>query len=302
MGYDLAHHSDFVQTHTKAYRLHDGYQLLFGVDPDAGKCADFKRLTDRPAYRSLHEAMRHSSSVDVVSLCVGVEHRCDLWQAMAQMHPKVVIVEKPLAQNLREARKILLWAKANKVDLCVNYLRRFDPSTMELKSIFKERKYGKVTGVDIRYNGGFYNNASHYIDMMLVLFGKPLQVSRGLICKRGNDYAVDFTITYPGFVVHGRSVDVDCPIGELTFWCEGAQICYRKFGQVIDVLTLQPDPVFRKFNELAPKAQIKSRLAYAMGRMIDQVYRFCSGHGNMGSSGKDALETLEICERIILKH
>lgn len=299
MGYDLAHQKDFVQTHTKAYLQHGGYQLSFGVDPDVQKRKDFNRLTGSPAYASLEEAVRHVPSVDVVSVCAPNEARANLWKPLSRLGSRVVVLEKPLAKNLKDAGRVLAWARANKVELCVNYLRRFDRSTQAIKTMFERRTYGKVVGVDIRYNGGFYNNASHYIDMMLALFGEPLRVAHDQKLRRGKDHDVDFKMVYPGFVVHGRSVGVDCPVGELTFWCEGAEVLYRKFGQEITVLKPKPDPVFRKFNELAPMGRIESRLAYSMGEMIGHVYGVCCGKRKLISDGQSAWETLLICERIL---
>lgn len=301
MGYDMAHQGDFVQTHTKAYLRHPGFQLSFGVDPAPPKCADFKRLTQRPAYLSFEEALRDFPSVDAVSVCVPVEARKDLWKPLAGLHPKVVVLEKPLAKSVAEAKRVLSWTKVNRVNLCVNYLRRFDESTSALRVLFEKRKYGRVIGVDIRYNGGFFNNASHYIDLVIALFGMPRSLRHTRLIKEGGDFNVDFVLEYSGFCVHGRSVAVDCPVGELTFWCKSAQIAYRRFGQQIDVLTPQPDQVFRKFNELALRGTIKNRLAYAMEQMVGHVYEVCCGKEKLISDGKSAFETLQICERILQK-
>jgi predicted dehydrogenase len=302
LGYDLLHGKDYVQTHTKAYLRHRGFQLLFGVDLDAAKRSAFKRYSGKPAYVSLKEALKDFPSVDVLSLCVGPQHRATLWDAVAQIHPKVLILEKPLAKDISEGKRIVSWAAKNKISLCVNYFRRFETQSYLFKFLFKKKRWGRLVGVDIRYNGGFYNNASHYIDLMRLLFGTPRKAGHAEVRKNKTDVDVDFYLEYPSFRVLGRSVDVGCPVGEITFWCERAQICYRKFGQQIDILEMKPDPVFRKFNELALDRTIKTKTPYAMAHMADAVYEFCCGRQTLLSDGKNALETLELCGNILSKH
>lgn len=301
LGYDLEHRKDYVQTHTKAYLRHKGFRLSFGVDPDSKKRIAFERFSRRPSYDSIEHASKDFPSVDVLSLCVAPEHRDPLWDGIARMRPKTVILEKPLARDLAAGKRIVAWAAKNRINLCVNYFRRFEPTTYFLDLFFKNREWGNLLGVDIWYNGGFFNNASHYIDLMLLLFGKPLKARHEQIRKSSLDFEVDFELQYPSFKVHGRSVQVDCPVGEITFWCQRAQICYRKFGQQIDILRPKPDPIFRKFKELALVRSIKTRAPYAMAYMAESVYRSLCRDQSLVSTGKDALETLKICENVRLK-
>jgi predicted dehydrogenase len=301
LGYDLAHDKDYVQTHTKAYLNHRGFQLSFGVDPDPKKRAAFERFSRCPSYGSFKDALKDSSSVDILSLCVASEHRNQLWDVIAHMHPKVVVLEKPLAKKVVEGERIISWARKNKIELAVNYIRRFEPSTYVIKAALEKKRLGCTVGVDIRYNGGFYNNASHYIDLMMLFFGKPQKVRHTQVKKNAHDFDVDFNLEYPSFEVHGRSVDTNCPVGEITIWCENGKFVYQKFGQQIDVFEAKPDPVFRKFNELAFINTIEAKTAYALGNMAENVYRFCCGESKLLSDGKNAFEALRLCENILSK-
>lgn len=299
LGYDLAHDNDYVQTHAKAYVQNRNFTLAFGVDPDAKKRKDFERFTHAKAYGSLNNALKEFSSVDVMSVCVAPEHRGQLWDEVARMHPRVLVLEKPLAKDVREAKRILAWARTNKISLVVNYIRRFEPSTYVLKAALKKKRLGRTVGVDLRYNGGFYNNASHYIDLLRLIFGEPSKARHVRSEKDGRDLQVDFVLEYPDFEVHGRSVKTKCPAGEITFWCEQGKFFYQRFGQTIDVFEVRPDPVFRKFEELALTNSISGRTAYAMGGVVDHVYELCEGKKNSLSDGNNALETLKLCESIL---
>ncbi|MBL8013219.1 MAG: Gfo/Idh/MocA family oxidoreductase [Candidatus Omnitrophica bacterium] len=300
LGYDLVHGNDYVQTHTKAFLADDGFELLFGVDPDSAKRSTFERFTKRPSYGSLTDAGKNFPSVDVISLCVGLNERPALWDMIASVQPKVVILEKPLGKSLTDGKQIVAWAAKNDISLFVNYIRRVEQSTQKLKTLLESKQYGALTGIDIRYNGGFFNNASHYIDMMLFLLGRPNKVWHLEKRKDGQDLRVDFCLQYPSFKVYGNYACVDCPVGELIFWCEKAQICYRKFGQEIEILTPQKDPVFRKFKELAHHRTMKTTMPYAMAHVVEHVRRAYHGKERLLSDGRSACETLEICEHVLL--
>ena len=301
LGYDLAHNKDFIQTHTKAFLKHHGFNLVFGVDPEPGKRKAFKRYRGCPSYLSLESAISDFSAVDVVSVCVASEQRESLWKGITLLRPKIVVLEKPLAKKVDDALRIVTWAKKNKIALVVNYIRRFEPSTYVLKAALQNKRLGQLIGVDIRYNGGFYNNASHYIDLMILFFGSPSKVRRTRVKKNGHDLDMDFVLEYPSFEVQGRSIDTLCPVGEIAFWCEQGKFYYQKFGQQIDLYEVKPDPVFCKFNELALVKTITGTTAFAMGNMVDHVYDFCHGQVKLLSDGKSALETLRVCENILSK-
>lgn len=299
LGYDLAHDKDYVQTHTKAYLNHKGIQLSFGVDPDSKKRKAFERFSRCAAYSSLDDASKDFPSVDIISFCVAPEDRGQLWDTAARMRPKVVVLEKPLAKKVSEGKQVLSWAKKNKIALAVNYLRRFEPSTYVLKAALEKRRLGKTLGVDIRYNGGFFNNASHYIDLMILFFGKPKKVCHTRVKKAGGDVHADFVMEYPSFHIQGRSIEMACPVGEITFWCDNGKFFYQKFGQRIDIFEAQPDPVFRKFNELAMTKTIETTMAYAMKGMADNIFQFCRDKEKLLSDGQSAMETLELCGNIL---
>ena len=301
LGYDLLHNKDYVQTHSKAYLKHRGFNLAFGVDPDPKKRAAFKSFSQCSPFGSLSDAIKDFPSVNIVSVCVAPENRGSLWDVISFLKPKVVVLEKPLAKEIAEGERIISWARKNKITVVVNYIRRFEPTTYVLKAALEKKRLGKMVGVDIRYNGGFYNNASHYIDLMMLFFGKPRKARHTQAKKSGHDLDVDFVLDYPSFEVQGRSVNTNCPVGELTFWCERGKFFYQKFGQQIDVYEAKPDPVFRKFKELTLINTIPGTTAYAMSNMVDHVYDCCNGQVKLLSDGKSAMETLIVCENILSK-
>lgn len=299
LGYDLGHKKGHVLTHTGAYLKHKNFRLLFGVDGHDDKRKDFQKKTRAPAFGSAEEALKKYGSVDAVSLCVPPGRRMELLEQIVKFHPRVILMEKPLAEDIPAAKRTMALCKRHGIGICVNYIRRFDKGTLALKRIIEDRVLGDVSHVDIFYNGGLRNNASHFIDTLLFLFGKPGSVDTVAKKGSGGDYDADFFLYYPGFYAFFKSVAVDCPVAEIHLWFDKGKIEYRRFGFGIDVYGLKDDPVYKGYKELAMNKTMPSGLSTAMRNFMDSVYEYLSKGAPVVSNGETALETLKICEDIL---
>ena len=82
---------------------------------------------------------------------------------------KILIIEKPVGKNSFETRNIFKLAKKNNVKIYVNYIRQYQNDLIKL---FKKIKSKKFDEININYNRGLRNNASHLICLLLNIYGK----------------------------------------------------------------------------------------------------------------------------------
>jgi len=296
--YDLSHKSGYVLTHTKAYIKHPRYRLLFGIDIDAKRRKLFERYTKLPAFRTLEEAKKVFNNVDIVSICVRLEERMEVLPGAIALKPKVIFMEKPLASDCRQARKIIALCRKNKIALAVNYHRRFEKTVSIIKDLALNKKIGRLLHVSVIYNGGFFNNASHYVDLLLYILGEP--VSFYVIRKTAvqKDYDIDFVLSYPYADAYFKSIKTTMPVGELHFWFESGKIEYKKFGNELVYYSAAKDEVFRQFEELSVAKTVKTGLPYVMYGAVDNLYNFLQKKEKLLSDETNALNTLKICEHI----
>ena len=298
LGYDLKHQRNYVLTHTKAFQKHQGFNLLFGVDLHRGNQKAFTKFTGRPAFGSLREAAPDFDRVDVVSVCVPLNQRRQVLKDVFKFKPKVIILEKPMASTVREAQEFMRLCAKHKIALCINYPRRFDATTEKLHKIIQSKVYGKILAAEVFYNGGLYNNASHFIDLLSVALGK---ISVVKVLKRKNesaDYALDAVLKCANVPVYLKNVAAACPVGEVNFWFERGRVQYQRFGLEVVYSSLHKDKVFRQYDELAPTKREDTQLPYALKHVIENVHEFLTQRKLLLSDGNTALETLMICERI----
>ncbi|MCW4052883.1 MAG: Gfo/Idh/MocA family oxidoreductase, partial [Candidatus Bathyarchaeota archaeon] len=94
------------------------------------------------AYKDSRE-MLHLCDIDAASVCTWTTtHAVEALRVLrADRH---VLVEKPLASTITEAKKIVTYARAKKRHLMVGFIERFNPSVQNAKAVLKEGKIGEL--------------------------------------------------------------------------------------------------------------------------------------------------------------
>lgn len=159
------------------------------------------------AYYQYKDLLDHEK-IDAVSIAVPISLHKDvvLEAAKRRLH---ILVEKPIAGTISDAREMISAAKNANVLLQVGHLERFNPAVIKLKQIIDEGKLGNVSSIVARRVGTVPTRirdanvvidlAVHDIDIINYLYESfPDRVlgSRGqaLIGQR-EDYA-DIFLTY----------------------------------------------------------------------------------------------------------
>jgi UDP-N-acetylglucosamine 3-dehydrogenase len=124
---------------------------------------------------------------------------------------KHVLVEKPMAANVRQAQKLLDVARKRKVHLTVGFLMRFIPGLQQIKNAVEEKAIGELVCATAKRVsqwperigdiGVVKDTAIHDIDVMLYLFNKnPTAVyakTGSMRSKKFEDYA-QIMLTFEG--------------------------------------------------------------------------------------------------------
>ncbi len=150
-----------------------------------------RELTDAKSFFDLKEMIRLERP-DVISVTTpsGLHSEQSIQIAQSGIH---VISEKPMATNLNDANKMNDVCKNSGVKLFIVKQNRYNPTIKLLKNAIVNSRFGKIYMVNInvfwtrpqsyydqaswrgtwKYDGGaFLNQASHYMDLAIWLFGK----------------------------------------------------------------------------------------------------------------------------------
>ncbi len=123
---------------------------------------------------------------------------------------KHVVVDKPFALSLDEARSLAALARSSGRQLAVFHNRRFDSDFLSIRAAVEEGTIGRVTHFESHFDrfrpevrdrwredgsagsGVWFDLGPHLVDQALALFGRPLAVSADIVALRPGSGADDW--------------------------------------------------------------------------------------------------------------
>jgi UDP-N-acetylglucosamine 3-dehydrogenase len=197
------------KNHARAYKELAETELLAICDIDAEKANNVAKQLGVTPYSSV-EKMLKKEDIEAVSVCT--------WStSLAKEATKVVesgkhvLVEKPMAANVKQAEKLVAASEKMGVHLTVGFLMRFIPGLQQMKKAVEDKSIGELVCATAKRVsqwperigdvGVVKDTAIHDIDVMLYLFN---QEPTAVYAKTGNmrhkkfeDYA-QIMLTFEG--------------------------------------------------------------------------------------------------------
>jgi predicted dehydrogenase len=168
--YDIQ--SDRIMTHGKAFAGRKACRLTF-YDKDASLAKAAARRHGAGWISELRE--KEYKSFEMISICTPTHIHYDHLKGCLKAGTPVILCEKPISYSLDELRDLKgLYRKGNSRVL-VNYMRRFQPSYIQLKK--KLKPWGRADQLIIKYKRGIANNGSHALDLLEFIFEKKINLS-----------------------------------------------------------------------------------------------------------------------------
>jgi predicted dehydrogenase len=200
----------------------DGSALVAVMRRDVAKAQDYARRHGVARVHERAEDLIHDPHVDVVYVATPPSTHCELALAVAAAG-KPCLVEKPMARNHAECRRMVAAFAAREVPLWVAYYRRALPRFLLVRELLAEGAIGQVTSVHVdvcarlaagetaagwRFDpaiagaGLFFDLASHCFDLLDFLLGPIVKVS-GVAANTEGAYAVE-DVTASAFAIGDR--------------------------------------------------------------------------------------------------
>ncbi|WP_264535078.1 Gfo/Idh/MocA family protein [Flavobacterium sp. N1736] len=170
--YDI--NNNEIQTHVKAWCLNelttvsifDIDQILVTKVAEHYKCEIVSNIS-----------IDTLSKFDIVSICTPTFTHFKILSDALDAGVKTIICEKPISNSIEEMIQLKELYKNSHSKILVNYMRRFQPSFLNLKSfIHSDLRVEKLTNISIRYQRGFVNNCSHAMDLLEFLTNKEIRL------------------------------------------------------------------------------------------------------------------------------
>ena len=200
----------------------------------------------------------------ILSIATHPDSHYEYCRLAAEMKVPVVICEKPLADNIGEAKKIAKLARSGKPIIITNHERRYSGDYIRTKEILKETKLGNLIAVRASLYMGktarlidqFWHDGTHLADAIMFLtdgvlkhkrsWGAKLNSRSGTAWLEGKIKRLTTDDSIP--VIFEIGAGRDHLVFEIEFSCEKGRL--RIGNGVFEVLESVPSPYAEKFRSL----------------------------------------------------
>ncbi|MEN6329677.1 MAG: Gfo/Idh/MocA family oxidoreductase [Methanobacteriaceae archaeon] len=167
--------------HVRVYSRLKNANLMAVSDLMKGTLAEVSKKYQTVGFVDYDNILK-MSEIEAVSVCVPTTYHHEVvMEAIEQ--GKHVLVEKPIAFTLDEARDMIRAAKREGVKLATGHVERFNPAVLEAKNLIREGLIGEIVSVSAKRVGPFpprikdvgvtIDLAIHEVDVMAYLLDSP---------------------------------------------------------------------------------------------------------------------------------
>jgi predicted dehydrogenase len=233
------------------------------------------------AFDSVEELVRHKD-VDAVFIVSANSQHCSETVAAAKSK-KHVLVEKPMALNAVEAKKMVDVCRRNKVKLMVGHMIRFSPLALRIREIIRSGSIGSVTFVKTEFVYDGRTSQRRWLQDSQIAGGGPL-FDIGVHCLDTLKFVLDAEV---------RSVESQLeprPTNTRTELTAGVLLRFPK-GILASIYCSYAVPIRRSMIEVFGTEGVVSANDFTLG---DRTIPLNVTVGRKGSGGESRTEMIEV--------
>ena len=249
---------------------------------------------------------------DIVSIATWRDTHYEIMDYCSDKGVKAIICEKPISENLKDAKKIVSKLKNLNIPLFINHRRRFDSELIKLKTNNITHYVGEILQVNCFYVYGLLTTGTHLIDTLIYLLEKTEGEIKSVLgfSNTSNSFCptddpnIDFILFFSsGLKVFVQSLDMKSyDIFEFNFFGKKGKLSLKNIGRDIDQFNIIKSPEHKGFTELNyyPKKKLGGKPRNQFGMLINNVIETLNGKSISYSNGDDSIKVMKIIEAIKL--
>ena len=243
---------------------------------------------------------------DLVSISTWRDSHYDMMKLALRYGVPAIVLEKPIAETMEQAREIVDEANERNIHLLINHRRRFDPLLHKLRDEMADGLIGELLQVTCFYVYGLLTTGTHLIDALRFFFkdiaGEMAWVSAHPCAfdtfHPEDDPNVDGFIGFEnGLKAAVQSLSMkDYDFFEFQFYGRQGKVVVKNIGRDIEIYKVRDSSEHVGFTELADEADERRGGAPRdlFGTMADNAVDCLEGRAESLSTGEDSLKALEV--------
>ena len=286
-----------IVTHAQAYQSHPRTSLVAACDIDPKALSQFgKRWQVNHLYDSVDEMLRNER-LELLSVCVPDQFHGEVVEKAARAGVRGIVCEKPIADTLVRADRMLALCCQKRIPLLVNHTRRFISLYHRVKRMISSGELGRIQAVSCYYTAGILNTATHLFDFLRFFFGDVAWVwadpDRIL---RGNEKSFSGYLYFKkGFGASLAALDVrSYLIFEADIYGTKKRVRLIESGTELEIWEAAPNKIFSGYSSLQKTSQEKGDMGEGVFNLIKNLVECVEKRASPSCSGHDGLASLEI--------
>ena len=189
------------------------------------------------------------------------------------------------------------------VKLFVNYMRRADKGVIEIKKLFENESFSTPIKGNVWYSKGYFNNGSHYFNLLEFWFGNLISSNLIAIYKNNKlDYEADLFLEFKkGKVVFQSISNSNYSHSQIELFSDSGMLKYDRGGNIISWQTLEKHPYIDNLNILNSKsAYIETNINYYQWDVVEQISRYMQSESHTLYSEKKRYKHFKICTKQLI--
>lgn len=288
-------------THFKAFNDSPKFSIKAVSDINIKTVQIIRKKYNIPVYID-YRKMLNENNFDVIVIATNDEIHIEILRELIKYKPKLVFCEKPLGLNYDEINEIISLYKKNKINLQVNYTRRFLDEFDFIEKIIKKEKLGKIESMTFYYSRGLIHNASHYLDLINRYIGETEKNLIKVSVKKGIS-KFDDTVSFDMIYKNGLEVRfIGLEPTKLSFAevdISGTKGRVRiNYKNEIEIYKVKENKLFKGYSVYEITDCKKIDYAGALPNAADNIYKVLEGKEKMRSPAENSLKIFELINRI----
>jgi predicted dehydrogenase len=291
-------------THAGAAAANPDCVIVAGCDRDEERRRLFAERWACPVYADA-AAMLGAHRPGIVHIATHPDSHYHYCKLASDYRVPVVVCEKPLADTIREARKIAALHKSGQIKILTNHERRYSADYIRAKAILEEERLGPLLSLRMTLYMGktrrlldvLWHDGTHLADAAMFLTGGNLHHRRrwGAPLSSGTG-----TAWLEGWVQTSKQIPLLMEIGagrdhlvfELEFSCARGRL--RIGNGVFEVWESAESPYAAGFRSLARTGNVfEGKTGYFTNMVEDAVSCYRDNGRQPWSSAADGLRVIE---------
>jgi len=286
-----------ITTHAGAYNHVKETKLvaLSDINKDKLNEAGKKWKVDN-LYLNYNE-MLERENLDILSICTWSNSHYQILKEATNYNPKAIFCEKPIANSLKQADKMIKLCKDKNIILAIGHQRRYDPFHNRIKTFIDQGNIGTVQQASFYYSNDINNFGSHMFDLLRFFFGEVKFVQAYNNSSGGN---LDGLVRFK----NGLNTTIQSLNNEnysiLDLYVIGSEGALRinRLGLNLEVYKVKDSDLLIGYKELLKtKSKIvrkRTKNESPMVRAIEDIIDCIENKHSPISSGKDGREALSL--------